>query len=179
MYIFLIITLVVTMILYIYNSKTIYVAADKNSENVSMKQDSLKNKLQELVDKKTPKAMPIRLGTTLKPIRLGTPRPIQLTPRKGTPRPIRYTQQPQRGPSRFQNSSVTGQLKSSYQPGVKNMVNSFLDNNDTKFKSSLNSFLSQNSTADAVRLTACNTDNPTLDDIICNIKFQYKIQSFI
>ena len=167
MHIIIIIAIIVTIILYFITEQSVFYAD---------KQDELKKRLKELANDKneTPKPRP-QLSQTPKP------RPLQaLKPRPPeTPRPLQAPKPrpPQRNTQNF--GPIRGQLKQSYQPDVKNMVNSFIDNNDQGFKSNLNNFLSKNSTFKATQLTACNTNNPTLDDIICNLKFQYKIQSFI
>jgi hypothetical protein len=174
-----IITIVVTIILYFTTDNSVFYAD---------KQDELKKKLKELGNNDS-KGGKLKNDTTPRPKLLPqlqqTPRPrppqLQQTPRprppqlQQTPRP----QQPQAPRPQQPAPVIKGQLKQSYQPEVKKMVNSFIENNDKGFKSNLNNFLSKNSTFKATQLTACNTNNPTLDDIICNLKFQYKIQSFI
>ena len=183
MHIIIIIAIIVTIILYFITEQSVFYAD---------KQDELKKRLKELANDKneTPKPRP-QLSQTPKPRPLQalkprppeTPRPLQAPkPRPLPPQPPRPLQAPKPRPPQRNTQNfgpIRGQLKQSYQPDVKNMVNSFIDNNDQGFKSNLNNFLSKNSTFKATQLTACNTNNPTLDDIICNLKFQYKIQSFI
>lgn len=72
-----------------------------------------------------------------------------------------------------------GQLKPQKSLPVKNIVFSYLQKNENAMKNNLNTYLKHNSPFTATQLTVCNTNNPTLDDIICNLKFQYKVQSLI
>ena len=181
------IALIVTIILYLIGENSLFYAD---------KQDELKKKLKELVNDDESKKKPKKSKNDtpplprLRPQLQATPRPRPLAP-ISTPRPQPQapisTPRPRpqapistpRPRPQAPRAPIKGQLKHSYQPEVKNMVNSFIDNNDKGFKSNLNNYLSKNSTFKATQLTACNTNNPTLDDIICNLKFQYKIQSFI
>lgn len=150
------------------------------------KQDELRRKLKELANGESP-APPTKKSANNQPKKKQKDTPPPPPPKKSNdsmqrPGPLAQrpkTPRPRRQIPRWGEAPIQGQLKQTYQPDVKNMVNSFIENNDKGFKSNLNNFLSTNSTFKATQLTACNTNNPTLDDIICNLKFQYKIQSFI
>lgn len=143
------------------SKKTIHGLINKKETPKSNKNQGVKKKVKVLIDKKNID----KYSSSLENVNI-PPKFLQRSPN------TYYIQTPTSVP-------IKGKLKQSYQPEVKNIVNSFIENNNKTFKSNLNNFLSKNSTFDATQLTACNTKNPTLDDIICNLKFQYKIQSFI
>ena len=59
------------------------------------------------------------------------------------------------------------------------IVQSYKTKDPVVMKNTVKEFVTRNSAFKATQLTACNNINPTVDDILCNLKFQYKIQSFI
>ena len=185
------------LILIIIVSLLIFLTIGTSNVFYADKQDDLRQKLQMLgpngtktgtsTKKGTRTSSSIKTGTTFG-IKIGSNIRTSSSTRTGIlpiPKPgTGILPIPKPGPKielniQKQPRIIKGQLKPQKAPQVNNIVKSYIQNDDDAMKSSINKYLSQNSAFKATKLTACNTDNPTLDDIICNLKFQYKIQSFI
>jgi hypothetical protein len=161
MYIFILIALFITIILYFtVVDNSIFSFADNKKKPVKIKHTQPVKKKPLAPIHITPKKAPIHIITPKKP------KAPLVTPQK---KPI-FVQKP---------IIIKGIIKPQPIPLVHNIITSYISRDDNALKTNVNTFKNQYSVFKATQLTTCNTNNPTIDDIICNLKFQYKLQSFI
>lgn len=199
MYIFILIALFITIILYftVVDNSIFYFAANKKKNPVKTIQSKQAKPVKIIQSKKTQpvkiidskQAKPVKIIDSKKTLPVKIIDSKQTKPVKKKPSAPIYTipKKPQVPPVIPQNKSrivqrppiIKGVVKSQPAPLVHNIITSYTSRDDNALKTNVNTFKNQYSVFKVTQLTPCNTNNPTVDDIICNLKFQYKLQSFI